>query len=224
MKAEEIQEAMDALPATPQKALEEGPKRTADSLPRLVLKDAVRSATDEGKRLAERDVARAKRLLRIATERRAIDPRIAPRLLSALRRTRTPCALLLGPTGTGKTSAMHWIRAEFGGAIVHARDLGSSERRHGLGEGYPPELRAARTERMLYIDDIGAEDPRDLSALQYALDCRYRDGLATVATSGLTEAELTRHLGAPYVRRLTDQHVTHGENEWPVLLVDLFGG
>lgn len=32
MKAEEIQEAMDALPATPQKALEEGPKRTADSL------------------------------------------------------------------------------------------------------------------------------------------------------------------------------------------------
>lgn len=180
-------------------------------------------ATD-AEREERREASRREHLARIARQRRELDPRIDPRLLAALRKTRTPCGLLLGPTGTGKTSAMHWMRAEFWGQVIHARELGSCERRHGLGEGYPPELSLIRTERVVYIDDIGAEDPRDLGVIQYALDVRYRDGLATVATSGLTAAALTKHLGEAYVRRLTEQHVPRKDGEWPVLFVDLFGG
>lgn len=161
------------------------------------------------------------RIERVGQARAAQAPRIRARLAAALQRTRTPCALLLGPTGIGKTSAMHWLAAEWPGYHVHARELASSERRHGLGEGYPPEMNRARDTPVLYLDDVGAEEARDLAALQFLLDHRYSRGLPMVATSGLTESELRAHLGAPYLRRLTDQHVKKRDgSEWPVLFVD----
>jgi hypothetical protein len=167
---------------------------------------------------------RQDRRKRIAEERRKLAPHINADLRGQLERTRTPCAVLLGPTKLGKTRAIHWLRAEFGGDVIHARELGSCERRHGLGEGYPPELDRARTARVLYIDDVGAEEARDLSVIQYAIELRYRLGLPLTVTSGLTKAELQAHLGAAYVRRLREQHAPRGDGEWPVLIIDGFGG
>lgn len=161
----------------------------------------------------------------LADMRAPIEPRIDPRLLAKLKAVRTPCVLLLGPTGTGKTSALHWLACDFGGTMFHARELGSCERRHGLGDGYPPELDTVRTSSRIQIDDVGAEDPRDLAVIQESLETRYRNGAAMAVTSGLTRMQLTKHLGAAYARRLLEQHVMRKDGtEWPVLLVDLFGG
>lgn len=178
-------------------------------------------------RTAEREQRRAEHLAqaraRVIAARRALEPRIAPRLLSALRRQDTPCALLLGPTGCGKTSAAHWLRARFGGVLIRASELGSSERRHALGKGYSPEIEQAHWCRLLIIDDLGTEDPRDISVLQSVIDMRYSSGRALVTTTGLTRAMLSERYDAPMVRRLHDQHVKRpdGGRDWPVLVVDL---
>jgi hypothetical protein len=162
---------------------------------------------------------------RIELAQREFEPTIDPSLLKRLKRTRSPCALLLGPSGAGKTRACHWLMADFGGTLIHARDLGSCERRHGLGQGYPRELQIARTNRVLYLDDVGAEDGRDLGVIQEVLEVRYREGLATVVTSGLSADELKAHLGVPYVRRVTEQHVGKRDGgEWPVVFWNGFGG
>lgn len=177
------------------------------------------SASDE----TRRQQFRAARLAQIASARTALECRLNPRLVVSLNKARSPCALLIGPTGCGKTSGLHWLAAGLPGYLVHARELGSSERRHGLGVGYPPELIRAREERVLYLDDLGAEEPRDTAALQFVIDYRYARGLATAATSGLSMVELRRHLGAAYVRRLVEQHVPRSSGgEWPVLFVDCF--
>jgi hypothetical protein len=184
-------------------------QRTADEA------DAARGRAKEARREAWR--------AEIAHERAKLAPRIDRRLLTRIVAGRSPCSLLLGPTGTGKTSAMHWLKPEFGGAILHARELGSCERRHGLGEGYPPEMHTMRSECVLYLDDIGAEEARDLGVIQYAIEYRYARGMATVASTGLGKNELSAHLGAAYVRRLVEQHVPRRSGgEWPVLVVDLF--
>jgi hypothetical protein len=162
---------------------------------------------------------------RIELAQREYEPKIAPPLLRRLKRTRTPCGLLLGPSGIGKTRACHWLMCDFGGTLIHARDLGSCERRHGLGQGYPRELETARSVRVLYLDDVGAEEGRDLGVIQEVLEVRYREGLATVVTTGLEQDALGAHLGVPYVRRITEQHVSKRDGgEWPVVFWNGFGG
>jgi hypothetical protein len=231
MKHEEIERLLAELP-------HQQPRASAPSMPSApsLVFDACRAlarrgdsapatAPTQADRERERQDGAKRRAEAIRHERARIERRsLHPRLVAALKSNRTPCVLLLGPTSIGKTSAMHWLAAEWPGYHVHARELASSERRHGLGEGYPPELERARRERVLYLDDVGAEEPRDLGALQFLLDARYSRGLAIVATSGLKEQELLAHLGAPYLRRITDQHVARKDgSEWPVLIVDGFG-
>lgn len=166
---------------------------------------------------------KAREEARILDEQAPIAKRISARLMRQLEQSPSPCGLLLGPSGEGKTAAADWLAVRFRGHFVHARELASSERRHGLGDGYPPELRRAREASVLYLDDVGSEEQRDLGTLQEVLDHRYRHGLATFATSGLRSDQLKAHIGAAYVRRIVDQHVERSEGgEWPVLLVDLF--
>lgn len=231
MKAEEIDALLAALPPrtasdvppapevpaereSPYKAAYEAmaPNPPLPPLPSPEEIEAVRASTRQRRREEWLAGLRAKRV--------ALRGRLKSRILQALEKTPTPCVVLLGPTGIGKTSAMLWLEAEWPGYHIHARELASSERRHGLGEGYPPEMLEARQARVLYLDDIGAEEPRDLTALQFLLDYRYSKGLATVATSGLTATELAAHLGAAYYRRLVDQHVARKDATWPVLLID----
>ena len=175
--------------------------------------------------VAAEHAARRARLRQIAEARAELGPRIRSLpLLGELRRLDTRCALLLGPSGVGKTAAAHWAKARHGGSWVHARDLGACERRHGLGQGTPPLLDRALQARVLYVDDLGAEDSADIGVLQYAIDARYAAGRATFVTSGLTADALSAYLGAPYVRRLLEQHVQRADgSEWPVLFFDAHG-
>ncbi len=164
----------------------------------------------------------AQRRMEVLRQRSEYWPRVRhAKLHSALPALDSPCGLLLGPTGIGKTSAARWIAARYPGVWVHARELGAAERHHSLGEGWAPLIRSAIGARFLYLDDLGTEDPRDLGSLQFVIDQRYAAGRATFATSGLTKAELATYLGAPYVRRLIEQHVVKpAGGELPVLVVD----
>lgn len=175
---------------------------------------------------AARDQARADALAahrkRILAKRTELQWRIHSKLLAQIKVRPTPCALFLGPTGCGKTSAAQWLKASLPGDWFHARELASCERRHSLGDGVPPALERACSARVLYLDDLGTEDARDLAVLQHVLERRYSRGLATVTTTGLTKALLTERYGAATARRLTDQHVARATGgEWPVLVVDL---
>jgi DNA replication protein DnaC len=160
----------------------------------------------------------------LAAGRAELEPRIKPFLLDRIRRQPTPCAILLGPTGVGKTSAMRWIALAVGPRAyeIRASRLGSAPRRHPLGEGDAPEIVRARSARVLCLDDVGTEEERDIGTLQEVIDHRYIAGLATIVTTGLRQKELSEHLGAAYVRRLLEQHVIHGGRELPLLFVDLF--
>lgn len=189
----------------------------------LTAADLTASNDSDGER--ERATLEARRE-RIRRERALLDPRIRnPKLLTALRRLDTRCALLLGPTGEGKTSAALWAKLRHRGTWMTARDLGASERRHPLGEELPPLLREALRAPVLYLDDLGTEETRDLGVIQYVIDQRYASGRATFVTSGLTPKGLADYLGAPTLRRLVEQHVRRSDgSEWPVLQVDLHGG
>lgn len=127
-------------------------------------------------------------------------------------------AVLLGPTGCGKSTAaallVHRALSECAdegrrGVVLdvcwtNATDLALAERRHPLGQGEPPLVRRARTAGALVVDDIGLEATE--GAIFPVLSHRYHHRLPTIATTGLTKSELSAHLGAAGVRRLTEQH------------------
>lgn len=224
MKHEDIDRLLAELPVlAPRVVRETTPERIEGAVLAAYRGLAPRPQPQESSEVdARREQERERRRSHVRAERARLSTRLHPRLAARLSAAASPCGLLLGTTGVGKTAAMHWLAAEWPGCFAHARELASAERRHGLGEGYPPALRQARAARVLYLDDLGAEEQRDLGVLQELLDHRYRHGRATMATSGLRLAELEAHLGKAYLRRILDQHVTRGAGEWPVLLVDLF--
>lgn len=175
---------------------------------------------------------------RVANEQSGLSGRICSRLLTDVSAVKSPCALLLGPTGCGKTSAAKWILVPVrawlqslqpDGArprwthsrsvlMLRARDIASASKRHGLGDGYPPEVTQARQAAALCVDDVGSEG-NDVSALQDILDLRYENGLPTIVTSGLSLEQLGAHLGAAYLRRIVDQHVERASGgEYPVIV------
>lgn len=126
--------------------------------------------------------------------------------------------ILLGPTGSGKSTAVAmlfryllkdgvqrggsaWESARFM-AWFGASDLFHASREHALGKGEAPELRQATRARLLVLDDAGWDtDPRVVSEV---LAERYESGLPTIVTSGKTEQELIAHYGAAVVRRMTE--------------------
>lgn len=139
------------------------------------------------------------------------------RLLRKVRDAHTVAAVLLGPTGCGKTStAAMLVRralAEFeasGGkrrscatdlVWAHATEIAVAERRHALGAGEPELLVRARRAGLLVLDDLGLEEQ---GAIVPVLVTRYDQGLATIVTTGLTKSALTKHLGASGNRRLVE--------------------
>lgn len=159
-----------------------------------------------------------------ANERAALPEKLAARtdrrIMSAIRQW-SPCILILGPTGIGKTSAMRWLQLEHRGTWFSARELAACERRHSLGDGEPPDLARACSPDLLYLDDLGTEDGRDISVLKDVVDRRYSKGYPTVVNTGLTKGMLSERYEAPTVRRLLEQHVRRKDgSEWPVLVVD----
>lgn len=141
----------------------------------------------------------------------------------------TLSCLLLGATGAGKTTAVavlvrraiheyhHSARQRYAEVRnlmwVDAPDLSLTDRRHPLGDGQPPSLKDACEASLLVLDDIGLET--NPSPLLEVLRFRYNNSLPTLATSGLTPKQLTSHISAAGVRRLTHQTAGH-----PVLVID----
>lgn len=159
---------------------------------------------------------------RVDASRAELEGRLGETLKGALRGAQTPCALLLGPTGCGKTSGALFLTALARNrtTVVRARDLSNAERRHPLGQGIPPEITRAQDATYLVIDDLGSEGS-DTGSIQDVLDLRYSRGSAVIVTTGLTMAELAAHIGPAYVRRIVDQHVRRADGtEFPVLVVD----
>lgn len=174
-------------------------------------KDARRAAREA----EEARIYAVERAERLAKNRAELELRISEKLLAELKKVDTCCAVLLGPTGIGKTSAAWWSKVKWGGMFVTARELGACERRHSLGDGEPELLKKTCTAEHLYIDDIGTEDPRDLRVIQNVIDERYSRCLATHVTTGMTKSGLSNYLSPPFVRRLIEQHAGH-----KVLVVD----
>lgn len=219
MTSEELDRLLDENPTLP-------PPRPKPISARLSALERLLPAVPAPTPAPDPEALRRARQQRAEHQRAAIWPRIkSPKLAAAVRLSDTRCALLLGPTGVGKTSAARWAQARYPGLWVSSRELGACERKHPLGDGDPPLLREARKVGTLYLDDLGTEDARDLGVIQGLIDARYAQGRAIYATTGLTKAGLAEHLGAAYVRRLVEQHVTRRDGtEMPVLFVDCHGG
>jgi DNA replication protein DnaC len=236
MTREELDAALALTLATAAAGTEARPpttptRMTVDALKSSVgvtLVDLERRMTIKLARAERDEQARSEQAKAAEASRRAIratiEPRIEAKLLAALRAHRTPCALLLGPTGCGKTSAAHWIMVGHVCNLIRSRDLATASRRHGLGEGYPPEVERAREGLLCVIDDVGSEGS-EVATLQDILDHRYSRGFPTIVTTGLTMTELRSHLGAAHYRRIIDQHVPRNDGtEFPVLIVDCHEG
>lgn len=160
----------------------------------------------------------------------ALEARIDPRLWKALSRMSSEerCgAVFLGPSGCGKSSAaayamLRWL-GRVGAAPSHRRrvfwldalEATDAERRYKLGSGDPELLVEAYRAEWLVIDDIGLST--SAMVVQLVMARRYAAGLATIATTGLTRAQLSEHVGAATVRRILEFRGQKG------LLVDCHG-
>lgn len=126
--------------------------------------------------------------------------------------------LLLGPTGSGKSTSVailfrlllghgvknggkSWENARFM-AWYRADDLAEDRKEHPLGKGEAPDVYRASHARLLVLDDAGWD--RDPAACSSVLAARYETSLPTIITSGKTEDELILHYGAAVVRRMTE--------------------
>jgi hypothetical protein len=160
----------------------------------------------------------------------ALKARMDARLWKALSRMRSDerCgAVFLGPSGCGKSSAaayalLRWS-SSVGAATTHrgrvfwldALEATDAERRYKLGSGDPELLVDAYRAEWLVIDDIGLST--SAMVVQLVMARRYAAGLATIATTGLTRAQLSEHVGAATVRRILEFRGQKG------LLVDCHG-
>ena len=158
--------------------------------------------------------ARRRAQQRLAELRAPLEPRIQSDLLGRLRAEESPSALLLGPTGCGKTSAALWLiaRVRKSARFVTSAELTNAEREHRLGDGPPPLVDRCRTAGYLVLDDVGFE--REPFAVQDLLNVRYQLSLPTIVTTGLTMRELRDRFGAAYVRRIAEQHAGHQVLIW----------
>jgi DNA replication protein DnaC len=134
----------------------------------------------------------------------------------------TCSALLLGPTGIGKSAAagLALRRAFVGGRVSvgglalergglrslpaalwqYARALAHAARMHPLGQGECEAITNARGASLLILDDLGLE--RDPAEIVDVVHERYERNRPTWTTSGLTLPQLTERYGEAFVRRL----------------------
>jgi DNA replication protein DnaC len=141
--------------------------------------------------------------------------RVNRRILVAAKTWINGNLLLMGPTGYGKTSAtVAMMRQLFRDATFNAppwfmfaalQDLVDERRGHPLGRGEAPGVAAAFRVQLLILDEVWSEGgAQSVELLRSIVDQRYRRQLATVVTSGLTEAQFTNHFGLACWRRLTE--------------------
>ncbi len=124
--------------------------------------------------------------------------------------------LVLGSTGLGKTAAVACALRRLVRAATNWRDptlrthwtnasaIALARRHTGLGAGEAAEIRRAIEAPVLVVDELGPE-PLD-AALHDVLDARYTHQRVTLATSGMSLAELRERYGAARIRRITAPH------------------
>lgn len=159
--------------------------------------------------------------------RRAV---MAPDLLSAAESWDGHPLLLVGPTGTGKTTAAtHAAEALIRRRIASKRlpptihfakatALNSARRQHGLGQGEAPEIIAAIVAGILIVDDLGQEKT-DIEVWFAILDARYDAKRPTVVTSGFPLAELGQRYGEHLIRRIVETGKTNGKTAGKIVSV-----
>ena len=116
-------------------------------------------------------------------------------------------ATLIGDGGTGKTSlavAMLMHAERRGRRFIAARMLGRARALYGLGKGEPPLVDLAVRASILVLDDLGAEQAWEQSAIPDVIASRYDAMLPTWITTGLSLAELDSRYGQGLFRRTCD--------------------
>jgi DNA replication protein DnaC len=117
----------------------------------------------------------------------------------------TPCLVLAGGVGTGKTVASLVVLRAAAAAGLSARYLRASTaaRMGAFGPESAAAMRDWCTVGVLAIDDLGSELANQAwqAALTELLDTRLSDGLATVVTTNATPAALLERYG----ERVTDR-------------------
>ena len=166
------------------------------------------------------------------------SPDFAAKVHSRLQRFATKYELkhgnvaLLGPSGTGKTTAAlalvrrladelyqaevergpDWYSQPSADLIrwsrsrwVTAHEIARARREHRLGQSDAPLIRECMEAPLLVVDEMGFE-PVDGTIFEI-VDVRYGRKLPTIVTSGLTSGEFAKRYGAALLRRLTDDGV-----------------
>ena len=171
-----------------------------------------------------------------------ISPKLTPRLRKWVEAYDGRSAVVLGPTGIGKSLAAYLVlrrvkRAAARKALneqswrpgpvdnrpaserwhdgwISAQGLVVSQRCHPLGEDEAPEVWRAKTRRVVVIDDI-TWPPRD-DLTREVLGARYDAGLPVIVTAGMPKAELFARFGDALSRRCLDARGERG------VIVDCF--
>lgn len=143
------------------------------------------------------------------------------RIVAAVRAARWggPGLVLLGATGSGKSSAAAWLFRRLLWEGVHgsealwaraqclrwfnADELALARGHHRMGQGEAPEIIKAAAASFLVIDDAGWD--RDPAAVSEVLRQRYEGMRPTVITSGMTRKELVLRYGDAVMRRLVEE-------------------
>lgn len=117
-------------------------------------------------------------------------------------------ALLLGPSGVGKTTGALAIAHR----MIQAARGGEREDRHRVesvqfisaydaAAAPPDDLQRLKLARLVLLDDLGWEDGYR-SKIPELIHARAANRFPTVATSGMTAEELAERYGAALVRRI----------------------
>ncbi len=140
--------------------------------------------------------------------------------------------VLLGASGTGKTTAMillAWrilhlaqtrdigvddVRWAAGIRFMTAAELGKARIEHALGKSPPPLVRTAERATLLLLDNLGAEK-RDDTDIAEVLNERYAacGKLPTVVSTELTRAKLEQRYGVATTRRMMTGRVVDLHSE-----------
>src|SRR5690606_18147983 len=105
----------------------------------------------------------------------------------------------------------------FADGWISAANLAVALREHKLGEAEAPDIRLAKSEPLVCIDDVTWPSARDDITLD-VLAARYDAGLPTIVTAGCTKQQLLQRFGDAALRRMLELRGKKG------FFVDLNGG
>jgi hypothetical protein len=129
---------------------------------------------------------------------------------------------ICGLTGSDKTMSLRALVYRWGDEIIasghsdanftgivwaKAYRLVESIKWHRLGTGEPPEMTRAREATVLFLDDVGQEQPGQEHILFGLINDRYEQQKPTLVTCGLTIQEVGDRYGQHLYRRLCEKSV-----------------